>query len=256
MIFAGSGSSIVKVISLALKMRKGAHYKKENVGSMFDSIAHRYDFLNHFLSLGTDRYWRRKAIGKVALTHRKCEILDVATGTGDLAIAAMKLEPVRITGIDISGKMLEKGREKIRKRGLSDKINLMFGQSENIPFENERFDVAMVAFGVRNFSDPSRGLKEMHRVLRKGGLVMVLEFSRPGIFPLKQVYGFYFRRILPVVGRLFSGDREAYIYLPESVRKFPDREKFIELMTDAGFTDTSFKELTGGIASVYTGLKL
>lgn len=237
-------------------MSKGTNYKRGNVGSMFDSIAHSYDFLNHFLSFGIDRYWRRKAIGKVSLTHRNCEILDVATGTGDLALAAMKLEPVSITGIDISGKMLDKGRAKISKRGLSDKISLIYGQSENIPFENERFDVAMVAFGVRNFSDPSRGLKEMNRVLRKGGLVMVLEFSKPGVFPLKQVYGFYFRRILPFIGRLFSGDREAYIYLPESVAKFPDREKFTELMRYAGFSDVSFKALTGGIASVYTGLKL
>jgi len=236
--------------------RKGTSCKKENIGSMFDSIAHSYDFLNHFLSLGIDRCWRRKAIGRVSLTHRNCEILDVATGTGDLALAAMKLEPVSITGIDISGKMLDRGREKISKRGLSDKINLMYGRSENIPFENERFDVVMVAFGVRNFSDPLQGLKEMYRVLRKGGLVMVLEFSKPEAFPLKQVYGFYFRRILPFIGRLFSGDRDAYIYLPESVAMFPDREKFTELMKCAGFSDLSFKTLTGGIASVYTGLKL
>ncbi len=237
-------------------MSKVTNYKKENVGSMFDSIAHSYDFLNHFLSFGIDRYWRRKAIGKVSLTHSNCEILDVATGTGDLALAAMKLEPVSITGIDISGKMLDKGREKISKKGLSDKIKLVYGQSENIPFENERFDVAMVAFGVRNFSDPSRGLIEMYRVLKKGGLVMVLEFSKPEIFPLKQIYGLYFLKILPVIGRLFSGNREAYIYLPESVGKFPDREKFTELMRYAGFSDLSFKALTGGIASVYTGLKL
>lgn len=237
-------------------MRKGTNYKKENIGSMFDSIAHSYDFLNHFLSLGVDKYWRQKAIGRISLTHRNCEILDVATGTGDLALAAMKLEPVSITGIDISGKMLDKGKEKISKRGLSDKINLMYGRSENIPFENEKFDVAMVAFGVRNFSDPLLGLKEMYRVLRKRGLVMVLEFSKPEVFPLKQVYGFYFRRILPFIGRLFSGDRHAYIYLPESVAIFPDREKFTELMKCAGFSDLSFKTLTGGIASVYTGWKL
>lgn len=236
-------------------MSKGSQHKKESIGSMFDSIAHRYDFLNHFLSLGIDRYWRRKAVKLISLTHRKCEILDVATGTGDLAIAAMKLDPVHITGIDISMKMLDRGREKINKKGLSERIDLSFGCSEKLPFEDKRFDVAMVGFGVRNFSDPVKGLTEMYRVLGRGGLIMVLEFSKPDKFPLKQLYGFYFLRILPLIGRMFSGDRDAYNYLPESVHEFPDREQFLELLSNAGFSDLKYKRLTGGIASVYTGLK-
>lgn len=236
-------------------MSNGSSHKKENIGSMFDSIAHSYDFLNHFLSLGIDRYWRRKAVNLISLTHRKCKILDVATGTGDLAIAAVKLDPVRITGIDISMKMLEKGREKINKKGLSGRINLVSGSSENMPFEDNSYDVAMVAFGVRNFSDPVKGLMEIYRVLSRGGLVMVLEFSKPDKFPLKQLYGFYFLRILPLIGRIFSGDRNAYNYLPESVHKFPDREQFLELLSNAGFSGLKYKRLTGGIASIYTGLK-
>jgi demethylmenaquinone methyltransferase/2-methoxy-6-polyprenyl-1,4-benzoquinol methylase len=237
-------------------MNKGSKHKKESIGSMFDSIAHGYDFLNHFLSLGIDRYWRREAINLISLTHTKCEILDVATGTGDLAIAAMKLDPVHITGIDISLKMLERGEEKINKKGLSEKIDLLFGYSEKLPFEDDSFDVVMVAFGVRNFSDPVKGLSEMDRVLRRGGLIMVLEFSKPDKFPLKQFYGFYFLRILPLIGRIFSGNRNAYNYLPESVLKFPDREQFLELLNKTGFSDLKCKRLTGGIASVYTGLKI
>jgi demethylmenaquinone methyltransferase/2-methoxy-6-polyprenyl-1,4-benzoquinol methylase len=237
-------------------MSNGSQHKKENIGSMFDSIAHRYDFLNHFLSLGIDRYWRRKAINLISLSHRKCEILDVATGTGDLALAAMRLDPVHITGIDISLKMIERGREKIKKKGLSEKIDLLHGCSENMPFDDNSFDVAMVAFGVRNFSDTVKGLSEMFRVLGDGGLIMVLEFSKPGKFPLKQLYGFYFLRILPLIGRIFSGDRNAYNYLPDSVLKFPDREQFLELLSNAGFSGLKYRMLTGGIASVYTGLKL
>jgi len=236
-------------------MSNGSQHKTGNIGSMFDSIAHRYDFLNHFLSLGIDRYWRRKAVNLISVTHRNCDILDVATGTGDMAIAAMKLDPVHITGIDISPKMLERGRQKINKKGLSEKIDLLSGYSENMPFDDNRFDVAMVAFGVRNFSDPVKGLVEMYRVLGRGGLIMVLEFSKPDKFPLEQFYGFYFLRILPLIGRIFSGDRKAYNYLPESVNKFPDREQFLELLSNAGFSCLKYKRLTGGIVSVYTGLK-
>ena len=195
--------------------------KKEAVESMFDSIAWKYDFLNHFLSLNIDRLWRRRAIKIISQSYKSPNILDVATGTGDLAIAAMKLNPAKITGIDISRKMLEIGKEKIKKRGFSGTIDLIQGDSEKIPFINNTFDVAMVAFGVRNFSDPVKGLSEMNRVIRNGGMIMVLEFSKPTGFPIKPLYNFYFRNILPFFGRLFSKDKEAYSYLPDSVMKFP-----------------------------------
>ncbi len=230
--------------------------KKAAVESMFDSIAWRYDFLNHFLSFGIDRLWRKKAIRMIARHSKNPYILDVATGTGDLAIAAMKIRPVKIAGIDISQNMLEIGRKKIEKSGLKDKIELLQGDSENIPFADDTFDVAMVAFGVRNFSDPVKGLTEMKRVLKDGGLIMVLEFSKPTSFPFRPVYNFYFRNILPFFGKLFSKDKAAYNYLPDSVMKFPDNKEFLKLMNEAGFSDTQQLKLTGGVASIYTGIKL
>jgi demethylmenaquinone methyltransferase/2-methoxy-6-polyprenyl-1,4-benzoquinol methylase len=229
--------------------------KKAAVESMFDSIAWRYDFLNHFLSLNIDRLWRRRAIKIIAKSYETPHILDVATGTADLAIAAMKLNPSKITGIDISRKMLEIGKEKVLKKGYSDKIELEWGDSEKIPFADDAFDVAMVAFGVRNFSDPVRGLSEMRRVLRDGGMIMVLEFSKPSGFPFKHLYNFYFRNILPLFGRFFSKDKAAYNYLPDSVMKFPDNEEFIKLLVQAGYTNAKQLKLTGGVASIYTGIK-
>lgn len=229
--------------------------KREQVESMFDSIAWRYDFLNHFLSFGIDFLWRRRAIRIIGRSYRNPRILDVATGTCDLALAAMKLDPVCIHGIDISSGMLELGRQKVEKKGMSDRIELTKADSENIPFENDFFDVAMVAFGVRNFADPNKGLSEMGRVLRKGGMIMVLEFSRPVSFPFRTIYNFYFRNILPFFGRLFSKDKAAYTYLPESVSRFPDNEKFLEMLDAAGFSETRQVKLTGGIASIYTGIK-
>jgi demethylmenaquinone methyltransferase/2-methoxy-6-polyprenyl-1,4-benzoquinol methylase len=229
--------------------------KKMQVGSMFDSIAHSYDFLNHLLSFGIDRTWRKKAIRIISENYKNPAILDVATGTADLSVEAIKLDPKHITGIDISPKMLEIGREKIRQKGISGRIELIHGDSENMPFDENSFDVAMVAFGVRNFADPLKGLSEMRRVVRNGGMVLVLEFSKPVKFPFKQIYHFYFLNILPMVGRLFSKNPEAYRYLPESVMKFPDNEKFIELMECAGLTGIKQEKLTGGIAGIYTGLK-
>ena len=222
---------------------------------MFDTIAWRYDFLNHFLSFGTDRRWRKKAVKIISAHSIHPVILDVATGTGDLAIAAMKIDPVKITGIDISEKMLGIGREKIRKKGLAGKIELFRGDSESIAFEDNSFDVSMVAFGVRNFSDPLKGLTEMNRVTKPGGLLMVLEFSKPVSFPFRQLYNFYFLNILPFFGRLFSKDKAAYSYLPESVMKFPDNEAFMDIITLSGFKDTRQVKLTGGIATIYTGVK-
>jgi demethylmenaquinone methyltransferase/2-methoxy-6-polyprenyl-1,4-benzoquinol methylase len=233
------------------------HPNKTDTGTMFDSIAYRYDFLNHLLSFGIDKSWRRKAIREISLINpHPSKILDVATGTGDLAIAALKLAPGHITGIDISVKMLEAGREKVRKKALQEWIDFIECDSENIIFSDNTFDVAMVAFGVRNFTDPLKGISEMKRVLRKGGLIMVLEFSKPSRPPFKQLYNFYFLKILPVIGRLFSKSNYAYRYLPESVMQFPDNEKFIALLEKAGFTPVKQKKLTGGVASIYTGLKV
>jgi demethylmenaquinone methyltransferase/2-methoxy-6-polyprenyl-1,4-benzoquinol methylase len=230
---------------------------KSTVGSMFDSIAWRYDFLNHFLSFGIDRCWRKKAIRIISGMHENPEkILDVATGTGDLAIAALKLNPIHITGIDISRKMLNAGREKLIRKGLSDRIDLIECDSEKISYGDNTFDVAMVAFGVRNFSSPLKGLSEMERVLRKGGLIMILEFSKPSGFFFRQLYYLYFLRILPVVGKIFSKNSTAYRYLPESVMQFPDNEQFIDMLKQAGFTSVRQKKLTGGVASIYTGLKI
>ncbi len=230
--------------------------KKNEIGQMFDSIAWRYDFLNHFLSFGIDHLWRRKAIKIISESCQKPVILDVATGTGDLAIAAMRIDPAHVTGIDISPKMLGIGKDKILKKGYNSRIELMEGDSENIPFGDNKFDVAMVAFGVRNFTDPLKGLMEMKRVIRDNGMILVLEFSRPSGFPFRQVFNFYFTNILPFIGKLFSKDKNAYTYLPDSVRNFPDNEAFLSLLTEAGFSGTRQVKLTGGVASIYTGTKL
>ena len=229
---------------------------REQVEAMFDSISGHYDRLNRILSLGTDRRWRRRAVNLIGIHIRPMEILDVATGTGDLAIEALRLGPRRITGIDISGKMLEEGRRKISRMGHGEQIVLMKGDSQAIEFSDGTFDVAMCAFGVRNFADTLTGLSEMCRVLRPGGMVMVLEFSRPAWFPLKQIYGLYFRQVLPRIGRRVSGDPGAYTYLPDSVMAFPDNERFLGLLTTAGFRDVKQRRLTGGIASLYYGFRL
>jgi len=222
---------------------------------MFDSIAHSYDFLNHFLSFGIDKTWRKKAVRIISRTYSNPGILDVAAGTGDLSIAAIRLDPVHITGIDISPKMLEIGREKVRRKGYEGRIELIEGDSEHIPFNDGSFDVAMVAFGVRNFANPLKGLSEMRRVVRTGGVVMVLEFSKPVKFPFKQLYYFYFLNILPLIARIFSKNSVAYRYLPESVMHFPDNDRFIEIMKSAGLSEIKQEKLTGGIVSIYTGLK-
>jgi demethylmenaquinone methyltransferase / 2-methoxy-6-polyprenyl-1,4-benzoquinol methylase len=230
--------------------------KRVVVELMFDSIARRYDFLNHLLSFGIDCLWRRRAVKIISKSFKNPFILDVATGTGDLAIAAMKINPSGIIGIDISNNMLEIGKGKITKKGFSGRIELMHGDSGKIPFEDDVFDVVMVAFGVRNFSDPIICLSEMKRVVRNEGMVMVLEFSRPSGPFFGPVYNFYFTRILPLFGKLFSKDKGAYRYLPDSVMKFPDNEDFLKLLTLAGFSDTQQIKLTGGVASIYTGIKL
>ena len=228
--------------------------KKEQVARMFDSISSNYDFLNHFLSLGIDIRWRRKAIKLLAPGNPKL-ILDVATGTGDFAIETLKLNPDKVIGIDISEGMLEVGRKKMKDRGYDSKIELLSGDSENLPFEENKFDAVIVAFGVRNFENLEKGLAEMYRVLKPGGRMVVLEFSKPRMFPFKQLYSFYFNYILPKIGKLVSKDPAAYTYLPESVQAFPDGDSFVGILNRVGYKDTLCKPLTLGISSLYTGTK-
>lgn len=228
--------------------------KTKQIATMFDNIAHRYDFLNRSLSMGIDIIWRKKAIAQLKEIQPK-SILDVATGTGDFALEAMSLNPEKITGVDISVGMLELGKEKIVKKHLSDKIQMVVGDSENLPFEDNSFDAATVAFGVRNFENLQKGLADINRVLRPGGKLVVLELSTPTKFPIKQLFGFYFNNILPFFGRMLSKDDSAYTYLPESVNAFPDGEDFKKVMTAAGFQRNTSRSLTFGICSLYTGVK-
>jgi demethylmenaquinone methyltransferase / 2-methoxy-6-polyprenyl-1,4-benzoquinol methylase len=228
--------------------------KKEQVASMFDNIAYRYDFLNHFLSMGIDKCWRRKAI-KEAGTVKPEKILDIATGTGDLAFAAAKINPKSVTGIDISEEMLAIARQKLVKKNISIEYTFEKGDSENIIFPENTFDAATVAFGVRNFEDLDKGLSEIFRVLNHGGKLVVLEFSQPRNYLFKKIYHFYFFKIVPFFGKLFSKDNRAYKYLPESVNAFPDGEQFLKRMANAGFNNLTFKPLTMGIATLYTGIK-
>ncbi len=228
--------------------------KKSQVAHMFNSIAGKYDFLNHFLSAGVDIYWRKKAINLVARNKPEL-ILDIATGTADFAIEAMRLKPRKVIGVDISEGMLAVGREKLQKKQLSHVIELKTGDSENLEFEANQFDAVMAAFGVRNFENLEKGLSEMHRVLKPGGQVVILEFSKPKAFPFKQGYNFYFKHILPVFGKLISKDRAAYTYLPESVQAFPDGPDFTTILTQVGFKSTAWHPLTFGISSIYVGTK-
>lgn len=228
--------------------------KKEQMAKMFNNISHRYDFLNHLLSLGIDKLWRKKAISFLQPLRPQL-ILDVATGTGDFAIQALSLDPRHITGIDISDGMLDMGRKKLEKLNLTQKITLERGDSENLHFSDNTFDAATVGFGVRNFEDLERGLSEILRVLRPGALLVVLEFSRPRQFPMRQLYNFYFKNILPGLGRLISSDKSAYTYLPESVEVFPDGTDFENILKKVGFKETACKPLTFGISSIYTALK-
>ncbi len=221
---------------------------------MFNNISHRYDFLNHLLSLGIDKLWRRTAIAFLKPLQPR-QILDVATGTGDFAIQALSLKPEKIIGVDISEGMLSMGRKKLVKLNLSDKIELLRGDSENLLFPDNTFDAATVGFGVRNFEDLEKGLAEIRRVLRPGAMLVVLEFSRPRKFPMRQLYNFYFKNILPGLGRLISNDKSAYTYLPESVAVFPDGTDFENILKKVGFKETACKPLTFGISSVYTARK-
>ena len=239
---------------MILQYRSVGSEQKVDVEAMFDHIAPRYDFLNHFLSLGIDRIWRRKTI-RYLKPFSPETILDLATGTADLAIAASRLNPKKIRGIDLSEKMLALGREKIERKKLGGLIELSKGDSGNIPFPDQTYNAVMVAFGVRNFENPQEGIDEMFRVLKPEGNILVLEFSNPEKFPVKQLYNFYFFKILPALGRLFSKDHSAYSYLPKSVKKFPYGEAFLQLLENAGFSCLVAKSLSFGIAHIYFGKK-
>ncbi|MCC6582224.1 MAG: bifunctional demethylmenaquinone methyltransferase/2-methoxy-6-polyprenyl-1,4-benzoquinol methylase UbiE [Chitinophagales bacterium] len=225
--------------------------KKQQVATMFNNVAGTYDFLNHFFSVGIDKLWRRKLVKLIGKTNPKM-ILDVATGTADLAIAETKLNPDKIIGVDISEKMLDVGREKIKSY---PSIELQLGDSENLQFNENTFDAVSVSFGVRNFENVPAGLSEMRRVLKPSGKVFILEFSKPGNWLVQKLYYFYFCNVLPFVGKLVSKDARAYTYLPESVRMFPDGQKFVALMQEAGYKNIECKPLTFGISTIYIGEK-
>ena len=238
-----------------IPFKKSEKSKKEQVAEMFDVIAARYDKMNRFLSARTDLIWRKKAI-KELQKHQPRVILDVATGTGDMAIMACKfLQPEKIIGIDISHEMLEVGRKKIEKEGLGTKIDLQSGDSETINFAENTFDAVMAAFGVRNFEKLETGLGEMYRVLKPGGKLVILEFSKPQRKIVRGLYNLYMGLVAPSIARWFRQNKEAYTYLCESSNAFPDRQQFVDILNKIGYSDTRFKSLSLGICCIYTGRK-
>lgn len=228
--------------------------KKEEVAEMFNKISGKYDFLNHFLSLGIDRIWRKKAVQLLREIQPK-RILDIATGTGDFAIASLKLSPTEIVGMDISEGMLEVGRQKMKKRGFDSIISMQLGDSEDLPFDDNYFDALTVGFGVRNYENLEKGLSEMLRVLRPEGKAIILEFSKPKKFPVKQYYGFHSKYIIPFFGKRISKDEKAYAYLPESVAAFPEGDDFLAILKEVGYKNVSSQLVSGGIATIYSGVK-
>lgn len=229
--------------------------KKEQVADMFNNIAGRYDLLNHLLSLGIDKGWRTKAIKSIQQIA-PVNILDVATGTGDLAIAAaQKIAGSTVVGIDIAAQMLEVGKTKIAGKNLSERIKMKVADSEDLPYSDGFFDAVLCAYGTRNFQDLHKGLSEMSRVTRKGGRVAILEFSQPKHFPVKQVFSFYFKYLLPFFGKIVSKHNTAYTYLPESVMAFPEGADFCRILESCGFKNARAKPLTFGITSLYTAEK-
>ena len=235
--------------------RHSTESKKKQVEKMFDKIAFRYDFLNRFLSAGIDVRWRKKAIRELISFHPK-NILDVATGTGDFAITSYKiLKPEKITGIDISEGMLEVGRKKIMKYGLQSQIQLLNGDSEAIFFKDGSFDAVTVAFGVRNFENLEKGLSEIYRVLKPEGRLLVLEFSKPSLPLVRNLYNFYMKFVTPKVGKLISGNNDAYQYLNNSVQQFPEKETFIHVLNHLGYRYSFYKTLSLGICTIYCGEK-
>ena len=228
--------------------------KKQEVAEMFDNISARYDFLNHFLSLGIDKIWRRKAIKQLRSIPVK-KIIDIATGTGDFAIAALKLNPEEVIGLDISAGMLAVGEQKMIKNKVDSIIKMQLGDSENIPYDSNYFDALTVGFGVRNFENLELGLTEMLRVLKPGGKAVILEFSKPKRFPIKQIFGFYSRYFIPFFGKRISKDAQAYSYLPESVAAFPEGKDFEDILHKIGYKNIESTLVSGGIATIYAGIK-
>jgi demethylmenaquinone methyltransferase/2-methoxy-6-polyprenyl-1,4-benzoquinol methylase len=228
--------------------------KKEEVAQMFNNIAANYDFLNHFLSLGIDHLWRKRAVKELKAVQPK-RILDIATGTGDFAIANLKLQPNQVVGLDISEGMLEVGRQKMKKKGVDNIVSMMLGDSEDLPFEDNYFDGLTVGFGVRNFENLEKGLGEMLRVIRPGGKAVILEFSKPKVFPVKQAFGLYSKYFIPFFGKRISKDEKAYAYLPESVAAFPEGKDFESVLAKVGYKQINSIPVSGGIATIYTGIK-
>ena len=229
--------------------------KTEQVERMFDNIAHAYDKLNHTLSLGIDRSWRKKAI---AWLHpfQPQRMMDVATGTGDFAIlACRKLQPAELIGTDISEGMMNVGREKVKAAGLESRISFAKEDCTALTFPDKRFDAITVAFGVRNFEDLDKGLREIHRVLDDNGKLVILELSEPDWFPMKQLYAIYSKVVIPTLGKLLSKDQSAYTYLPQSIKAFPQGEIMTDIIRKAGFSQVNFKRLTLGICTLYLATK-
>lgn len=228
--------------------------KKEQVAQMFDTISGNYDDLNRVISFGIDIKWRKKVLKLVSDTNPK-NILDIATGTGDLAILMTETSATQIIGLDISAGMLDVGRQKINQKNLSNKIEMMLADSENMPFENDTFDAITVAFGVRNFENLEKGLAEIFRVLKPNGIFVILETSVPEKFPFKQGYRFYSRNILPLIGKLFSKDNSAYQYLSDSASVFPFGEVLNNILRKTGFISVTSMPQTLGVATIYTASK-
>ena len=237
----------------SIKPYNSLESKKDQVKHMFNMIASKYDFLNHTLSLGMDYVWRKKAIKKI-LNNPK-EILDIATGTADFAISAAKHTQANITGIDISDQMICVGNKKIQQKKLHNRIKLSIEDSENLPFQDNSYDAITAGFGVRNFENLEKGLSEIHRVVKKNGYVVILEPSTPKVFPLKQIFSIYFKKILPFIGSLVSKDKSAYSYLPNSVKSFPEGDDFLKILNKQGFSKTNYYPLSFGIVSMYVAIK-
>ena len=228
--------------------------KKEQVATMFNNISKNYDDLNRVISFGIDVSWRKKVVNIISKNNPQ-QILDIATGTGDLAIMMSALQPKKIIGLDISEGMLAVGKEKISKAKLNDKIEMIVGDSENMPFEDNTFDAITVSFGVRNFANLEKGLLEIRRVLKPKGTFVILETSNPTKFPFKQGYYVYTKALLPLIGRLFSKDKSAYRYLSESASKFPYGQAFNNILKKTGFTNCKAFPQTFGVATIYSATK-
>ena len=225
--------------------------KKEQVEEMFDNIAHRYDFLNHLLSMGIDITWRKKAVKFIGTIQPK-RILDVASGTGDFAFEALILKPEKVTGFDLSEGMMKYGRAKAAKLNVSDIVEFVKGDSEIMPFADNSFDAITVGFGVRNFEHLEAGLREMYRVTRPGGKVAILEASQPQNTIIRALFGLYFGKVVPIIGRLFSKDARAYSYLPESVAVFPEGFEFVKILENIGYRNIKWQPLTFGACAFYS----